>query len=144
MMTSFDTNILFYSLNPQSKWHHAARAALELSLSEDRVVLTDYVLTELYNLLRNPIVMKKPLAAKAAVEIVTSYLKHPNIIRAENAPVMDEVWVAAAQPRFSRRRIFDVRLALTLRHHGVTRFATANVKDFEGLGFKKIWNPLIG
>ena len=142
-MTSFDTNILFYSLNPQSKWHQAARAALEISLSEDRVALTDYVLTELYNLLRNPTVMSKPLTAKAAVEIVTSYLKHPNVTRAENAPVMDEVWKAVARPKFPRRRIFDVRLALPLRHHGVTHFATANAKDFQGLGFEKVWNPLV-
>ena len=25
---------------------------------------------------------------------------------------------------------------------GVTEFATMNVKDFEGLGFRKVWNPL--
>ena len=142
-MTSFDTNILFYSLNPQSKWHHAARAALERSLGEDRVVLTDYVLTELYNLLRNSTVMRKPLSAPAAVETVTSYLKHPNVTRAENAPVMSEVWKAAAQPKFPRRRIFDIRLGLTLSHHGVTHFATANVKDFQKLGFEKVWNPLL-
>jgi len=24
----------------------------------------------------------------------------------------------------------------------VTTFATVNVKDFEGLGFRKAWNPL--
>jgi hypothetical protein len=24
----------------------------------------------------------------------------------------------------------------------VTEFATVNVKDFEGLGFRKVWNPL--
>ena len=44
---------------------------------------------------------------------------------------------------FARRRIFDARLALTLRQGGVTHFATANVKDFEGWGFEKVWNPLI-
>jgi hypothetical protein len=26
--------------------------------------------------------------------------------------------------------------------HGVTRFATANMKDFQGLGFDQVWNPL--
>jgi hypothetical protein len=25
---------------------------------------------------------------------------------------------------------------------GVTEFATVKVKDFEGLGFRKVWNPL--
>ena len=54
-MIGFDTNILLYSLNPQSKWHGAAVKFLERSLAEDRVVMTDYVLVELYNLLRNPL-----------------------------------------------------------------------------------------
>jgi predicted nucleic acid-binding protein len=34
------------------------------------------------------------------------------------------------------------RLALTLRHHGVTEFATANPRDFQGFGFTRVWNPL--
>ena len=55
---------------------------------------------------------------------------------------MPEVWPAAAGPGFARRRIYDARLALTLRHHGVAEFATANVKDFEGFGFTRVWNPL--
>jgi hypothetical protein len=34
------------------------------------------------------------------------------------------------------------RTALALQAFGVTEFATANVKDFEGLGFAKVWNPI--
>jgi hypothetical protein len=30
-----------------------------------------------------------------------------------------------------------------LRHVGVTRMATANVKDFQGWGFQQVWNPLV-
>jgi hypothetical protein len=26
--------------------------------------------------------------------------------------------------------------------HGVTELATLNVKDFEWLGFRKVWNPI--
>jgi len=33
------------------------------------------------------------------------------------------------------RQIIDARIALTLRHYGVTRFATANVKNFKNFGF---------
>ncbi len=142
-MTSYDTNILFYSLDPSSKWHAAATQFLIHSLEKDRVVICDYVLLELYNLLRNPTVMQKPISAAKAVEIVTRYLKFPAVIRAENAPIMDEVWQIAARPNIARRRVFDLRLGLTLRHHGVTRFATANTKDFSGLGFEQVWNPLI-
>ena len=58
------------------------------------------------------------------------------------AQVMDAVWRHAATPAFARRRIFDTRLALTLRHHGVAEFATANVKDFRDFGFNRVWNPL--
>jgi len=45
--------------------------------------------------------------------------------------------------QFARRRLFDTRTALSLRHHGVTEFATANVKDFGDFGFTRVWNPLL-
>ena len=48
----------------------------------------------------------------------------------------------AAKSGFAFRRIIDVRLARTLLHHGVTEFATANVRDFAKLGFERVWNPL--
>jgi predicted nucleic acid-binding protein len=60
----------------------------------------------------------------------------------ETAPVMEKVWTIAAQPGIARRRAFDARLAFTLRHHGVQRFATRNVKDFDGFGFERVWDPL--
>jgi uncharacterized protein len=41
-----------------------------------------------------------------------------------------------------RRRLYDTRSALTMTAQGVTEFATMNVKDFKGLGFRKVWNPL--
>jgi hypothetical protein len=55
---------------------------------------------------------------------------------------MNQVWKLASAKDFAFRRIIDARLALTLRHHGVTEFATSNVKDFEAFGFAKVWNPL--
>jgi predicted nucleic acid-binding protein len=59
-----------------------------------------------------------------------------------SAELHDELWRIASQVEFAYRRIFDARLALTMRHHGVTEFATANVKDFQGFGFARVWNPL--
>ena len=108
-----------------------------------RVAITDYVLIELYVHLRNPVIMAAPLSAQAARNLVTSYWKIPNVMRIENAPVMDEVWALAGTKNFARRRVFDARLAFTLRHGGVTHFATANTKDFQGCGFEKVWNPLV-
>jgi len=143
-MLGIDTNVLLYSLNPASRHQQAAERFLRASLSDRsrQVALADYVLVELYNHLRNKAVMKKPLGAKEAVALVTGYWKVPNVLRIEHATVMDEVWKIASESNFARRRIFDVRLAKTLLHHGVTEFATANVKDFEGLGFAKVWSPI--
>jgi predicted nucleic acid-binding protein len=61
----------------------------------------------------------------------------------DSADVMKDVWPIAAKEGFARRRIIDVRLAKTLQAHGVKEFATANTRDFEGLGFQRVWNPLI-
>jgi uncharacterized protein len=143
-MLSFDTNILLYSLNPASIFHSQAIEFLEQRLGDpkQRVAICDYVLVELYVHLRNPIVMATPLKAIAARDLVTSYWNIPNVMRVENANVMDEVWDLVAAASMARRRIFDLRLGLTLRHAGVTDFATANTKDFQGIGFTKVWNPL--
>ncbi len=64
-----------------------------------------------------PAVLVKPLAAAAAVEVVQAN-------------------------SFGRRRVYDARLALALRRQGITEFATANVKDFTGFGFDRVWNPV--
>jgi uncharacterized protein len=144
-MISIDTNLLLYSLNPASAWHSKAVMFLQEQLGNPamQVVLTDYVLVELYVLLRNPAVMSKPLSARAARDLVTAYWDIPTIMRVEHAHVMDEVWKLAGVEDFARRRVFDARLALTLRRAGVTHFTTSNVKDFEGWGFQKVWNPLL-
>jgi uncharacterized protein len=144
-MIGIDTNVLLYSLNPTSEWHSRAVNFLRqhFGIPSVRVAITDYVLVELYVHLRNPVVMAQPLSAGKARDLVRSYWKIPNVMRVENANVMDEVWSLAGTKNFARRRIFDARLALTLRQAGVTQFATANVKDFQGLGFEKVWNPLL-
>ena len=60
-MISVDTNVLLYSLNPDSIWHEAAVRFLRqnMGIPTVRVAITDYVLVELYVLLRNPAVMAK-------------------------------------------------------------------------------------
>ncbi len=143
MILGIDTNVLLYSLNPASKHHQVAVEFLQQQFADvsARVAITDYVLVELYVHLRNPAVMSKPLSAQHAKSIATSYWKIPQVMRVEHGSVMDEVWQRAGEKNFARRRIFDTRLGLTLRHHGVTQFATANIKDFQGMGFEKVFNP---
>lgn len=140
-MISIDTNIPLYAQNAECADHDAAFAFLGGWAGRDDVVICELVLVELYLLLRNPAVLKRPLGPKTAADICAAYRANPRWRLIEFAPVMDQVWRLAAQPGFARRRIFDARIALTLLHHGVTDLATANVRDFEGFGFRTVWNP---
>ena len=88
----------------------------------------------------------RPLQPAAAVEVVQSYRRHPRWMLVgfdpDGTALHDELWPLAARARFARRRIYDARLALSLRRQGVTEFATANVKDFSGFGLGRVWNPV--
>lgn len=141
-MKSVDTNILFYALNPSSRFYDASSDYLRSVEEDSRMMICELVLVELYILLRNPTVMSAPLSSEEAGVIVKNYRENPYWRVVENAPVMSIVWDYASHSNFARRRIFDVRLGLTLKYHGVEEFATANVNDFEGLGFKRLFSPL--
>lgn len=147
-MISLDANLLLYGINTASPCHASARAFLEgLALRED-VGVAEFVLAEFYTLLRNPAVLTAPLAPSEAVAVIQTYRRHPRWailgFPAESVALHDELWRLAAQGNFARRRIYDARLALMLRQQGITEFATANTKDFQGFGFKRVWNPLEG
>ena len=144
-MTSFDANILLHGFSGASPFHDSARRFLEDLTPRDDVAVSELVLVEFYTLLRNPAVLVRPLQAAAAVEVVQAYRRHPRwmLLGFDPDPALhDELWPLAAEASFGRRRIYDVRLALSLRRQGVKDFATANVKDFGGLGIERVWNPL--
>lgn len=142
-MISADTNLLFFWLNRSHPQHAAAAAWFASQMQNSGFALCELVLVELYGLLRNDVLLERPLPAAEAVETIQRLRRHP-VWELIDYPggLMEQVWEAAGLPRFARRRIYDARLALTLRHHGVTEFATANVKDFQSFGFSRVWNPL--
>lgn len=141
-MISIDTNILLFALNADCREHPFAREFLEQCRARDDVVIAELMLVELYILLRNAAVLGKPMSAPAAASSCQIFRTHPRWALVESAPVMSEVWKRAARPHVARRGVFDARLALTLRHHGVEELATDNVKDFDGFGFAKVWSPI--
>ena len=142
-MTAVDTNLLFAWLNRDHTWHVRAAAWFGHEAASPNLVLCELCLVELYGLLRNPVVVKRPLAASEAVAMIERLRSHPHWELVDYpGGLMNEVWTASAQPGLARRRIYDTRLALTLLHHGVTEFATTNVRDFNDFGFTRVWNPL--
>jgi hypothetical protein len=91
-------------------------------------------------------VLTKPLGADEAVGVIQAYRSHPRWrligFPGESRPLHDALWRYAGAKNFAFRRLYDTRTALTLTAQGVTELATVNVKDFESLGFDKVWNPL--
>lgn len=142
-MQSFDTNIAVYAANANAPLHLRALAFIESLASRRDVAVCELMLVELYLKLCNGKIFPKPLSAPQASALCQSYRDNCAWSLIEDAPIMHEVWPLAGKKDFPFRRIIDLRLAKTLLCHGVTWFATANVKDFEGLGFEKVWNPLI-
>jgi uncharacterized protein len=147
-MISIDSNLLLYSYSEASPLHGRAHRFVESLAAVDDVAISELVLVEFYTLLRNPAVLVKPLDAAEAVGVIQTYRHHPYWMvlgfDPEGVGLHDELWRLAAESGFARRRVYDARLGLSLRRQGVTDFATANVKDFEGLGFRRVWNPLEG
>lgn len=145
-MISCDTNILFIALEASRPRHTVARRFIEEQQDNSEFTLCELVLIELYILVRNPVVASKPLnpdAAAAMIEVLRSnprwdVLDYPG----PASGIMKQLWKLSGSVDFPRRKVFDARLALTLRHHGVNEFATTNVKDFKDFGFIRVWNPL--
>jgi hypothetical protein len=97
-------------------------------------------------LLRNPAVLAKPLSAGAAVDVCEAFRQHPGWqvigFPPDSRGFHDTLWPRLREKSFARRRAYDWRAALSMLRQGVTDFATVNVKDFAGLGFARVWNPL--
>lgn len=145
-MLSIDTNILLHAFNEDSPSHPSAYAWITSIQRDENVAISEFILAEFYGLLRNPAVLKHPLTAAEAVDVIQTYRNHPRWrligFPTESRPLHDILWKKATSKTFAFRRLYDTRTALTLIAQGVTDLATANVKDFEGLGFRRVWSPL--
>lgn len=145
-MLSIDTNILLHAFNEDSPSHPRAYGWLASIQGQEDVAVSEFILAELYGVLRNPAVLRQPLDAGEAVDVIQVYRRHPRWrligFTVDSRPLHDALWDRARRKDFAFRRLYDARSALTMIAQGVTEFATANVKDYEGLGFRRVWNPL--
>lgn len=145
-MISIDTNILLPSVVVEQPLHADALAFFDSLQNRDDVAISEFILLELYNLLRNPAVLTKPLSALQACDVCQAFRRHPRwqIIGfpPDSRSFHDSLWPPLRERSFARRRAYDWRAALSMIRNGVTEFATANVKDFQGFGFDRVWNPL--
>jgi toxin-antitoxin system PIN domain toxin len=147
-MISVDTSILLPAVVASAQEHARAAAFLESLQERDDVALSELVLLELYLLLRNPVVMGSALAAGRAAATCEAFRQHPRWqllgLPDGSRAFHDALWPRLRKESFARRRAIDCRMGLALRLQGVTSFATVNRKDFQDLGFARVWNPLEG
>lgn len=147
-MISLDTNILLPAVESRNVHHQRAAAFIESLRDRQDVAIGEFILLELYVLLRNPAVLAKPLSPAAATDVCEAFRQHPcwQVIGfpPDSRDFHDTFWPKLREADFARRRTYDWRAALLLIQQGVTEFATVNEKDFRDCGFKRVWNPLDG
>lgn len=76
-MTSLDSNLLFYALVNNVREHAAARAFLEDLANREDVAISEFVLVELYRLLRLQALHAHPMNAPEAVAVIQHFRHHP-------------------------------------------------------------------
>jgi len=143
-MTSADTNLFLYASNPSSPFHAAAKSFFdEVTAQKIPFAICELVLMEVYMGLRNPSVSPRPLSAIRAADYCEQLRTVHSWHWIDSHPsIREEVWNRARRNDQGFRRIIDNRVGLTLRFHGVTHFATANMKHFSDFGFTRVWNPV--
>ena len=146
-MIGIDTNILLPAIETTNPAHVRAAAFLRSLTEKSEVAVSELVLIELYGLLRNPLVLGKPASARQATAICRRFRDHPRWhllgLPPDGRAFHDDLWDRLDDPKTPRKRVYDLRLGLSLVAQGVTDFATVNLRDFAGLGFRKVWNPLV-
>ena len=143
-MRSADTNLFIYAADPDSPHHEASLDFfMSVNTAKSDFLLCELILVELYMQLRNPAIFATPYSPTEAAGYCSKLKACPYWRCVDYShEISRKIWHWAERDNGSFRRIIDARIALTLRHHGVTEFATANVKDFKNMGFQKVWNPL--
>jgi toxin-antitoxin system PIN domain toxin len=142
MKISFDTNIAVYACNDGCPEQDTAIRFIESLAQRHDVVVSEFMLVELYLKLRNSKIFANPMTAPEAAAVCQGFRSNANWELVSECPVMDEVWKRASSKNFAIRRIVDLRLGLSLVRCGVSEFATTNTKDFQHVGFSRVWNPL--
>ena len=130
-MIALDTNILLPAIESGNRYHDAAATFVDSLNSRDDIAISEFILLELYVLLRNPAVLAHPLSAAAAAEVCETFRRHPRWqvlgFPPESRAFHDAFWPRLRDDQFARRRAYDWRAALALLQQGVTEFATVNV-----------------
>jgi uncharacterized protein len=146
-LISFDTNIALAMVDTGHPSHSKGALFSEQLRGRPDVVVSEFMLLELYVLLRDPAAVRFALGAEPAMEACRDFRTNPAwqvvALPPDFAAFHEELWTRLRSHEVARRRAYDLRLGLSLRYFGVDEFATANLRDFQDVGFARVWNPLV-
>lgn len=145
-MFAIDTNLLVYAHNEDSEFNEGATSFLEKVMNERdeegnlSVCIPSQVLTEFVNVITRQR-LEKPLSLSEAIDAVNDYLK-AGIKIIHQRETQTQTFLELLGSISSRKKVFDVALAATLKDNRVLGLYTVNVNDFDEFDFLEVINPL--
>jgi predicted nucleic acid-binding protein len=145
-MFAIDTNILVYAHNEDSIYNDKASAFLEKTMNtqDDEgnlpVCIPTQVLIEFINVITRQN-LEKPLSLSEAIEVVQEYLE-TNIKIVNQCETQIKTFINLLSSIATRKKVFDVALAATLKDNNIKGLYTVNIDDFKDFDFLEVNNPL--
>lgn len=146
-MYALDTNLLVYAHNTDATFHHAAKSFVEQALNtpddagKPGVCIPSQVLIEFLNVITWSR-LESPLPLPGALRIVQQYTDSGAPIIHPLSSQLDSV-LELLTGVTTRKKVFDVALAATLRDNNIRGLYTLNTKDFADFSFLEVINPLL-
>jgi len=143
---AIDTNLLVYAHNEASDFNESATAFIEDVMNERDnygnivVGIPAQVMMEFVNVITRQN-LEKPLSFSEAIQVVQDYLD-TGITIINHRETQTQTFVELLRSITTRKKVFDVALAATLKDNGISGLYAANVSDFEEFGFLQVVNPL--
>ena len=134
-----DTSVLVYAFDKTDQKKHAVTTNLidDILNKEGRVIVSNQVLLELYNVLTRFI--SKPLATEEAKSIILDFFDSQDWIKLDYSTSTTKRAITIAAD--IKVAIWDVLIAETMRENEVYIIVTENEKDFRRIPGITVENP---
>lgn len=146
-MFALDTNILVYAHNRDSKFNEIASTFVEKVMNDRdsngklKVCIPSQVITEFINVITRHN-NSHANSIKEAVLIIQDYLNTGvTVIHHKNSQV--STLIELLENASTRKKVFDIALAATLKDNNISGLYTANTRDFEEFDFLNVINPIV-
>jgi predicted nucleic acid-binding protein len=146
-MFALDTNILVYAHNLDSAHYQKAKSFLESIMAnvngteKTAIVISLQVWAEFVNVCTRQNI-GKPLSIPEAIKVVRKYAELLRIPVIYPKPTQLQTFLTLLETTTTRKKVFDVALAATLKDNNVAGLYTVNLDDFKDFPFLQVENPL--